>query len=110
MSPPQLHAQMLSITDSCDTACVRTGNSLPSMLDSKFIVELHEDALTDNLGHAKDLLRVYVCDPLYGHYTWYASSEPMRLLQDRCKKFEKINPGFRNFPFRGIEKSGQRSV
>jgi len=64
------------------------------MLDNTDVAEMYEKILAKNQGFAKDLLRSYAHNPLYGNCPPCGSSQLMEALQVRCKKRRKGNPGF----------------
>ena len=75
-------------------ACIAIRMHLPQMLDDESIGGMYEETLTESPEFAKDLLRSYVHNPLYGSCATCGSSQPMEVLQARCRKCGKGNSGF----------------
>jgi speckle-type POZ protein len=76
-----------------DTVCMTIRKHLPTMLDNTDVAETYEKILEENPGFARDLLKSYVYNPLYGICLSCNSNQPMEALQGRCKKCRKDNSG-----------------
>jgi speckle-type POZ protein len=69
-----------------DTACMAIRKHLPKMLDDTDVAEMYEKILVENPGFVRDLLRSYVCNPLYGRCSLCCSNQPMEAHKVSCKK------------------------
>jgi hypothetical protein len=78
-------------------ACVLARKNLPKMLDDESVAIFYEKVLIEVPGFTKDLLQIYVEEPIYGNCRECCSNQAMEVLQARCLKCGKGMPMPRPF-------------
>lgn len=71
------------------TACTAIRRYLPAVLNDGSVSRHYDQIITENPDFAKDLLRSYVINPVFGPYYTCNSHQCMEVLQVRYKQCRK---------------------
>lgn len=80
-----------------DTACTIAQKHLPQMCQDEDISTLYEQTLDEAPGFAKDLLKRYTGNSLYGYCTSCGPGQAMEVLQARCLTCRRGNTGGQSY-------------
>lgn len=80
-----------------ETACTEIQGHLPEILEDDEVADQYEQVLDEIPEFVKDLLGRYIGECLHGHCLNYGPSQPMEVLQVRCKTCGRGDSGRKSY-------------